>query len=155
MKRILVIAVVATLTTLWAAEPAGFSLWSGKTMQTYGKILAPKMNAQKVATETLGGYGNHSVMVAYREASGEAELHENQADIFIVQSGQATLVVGGTIAGGRSTAPGEIRGTSISGGEKKPLAEGDIVHIPARVPHQVLLENGRPFTYLIVKVDSK
>jgi mannose-6-phosphate isomerase-like protein (cupin superfamily) len=155
MKRLFVFFFAVALLPLWAADPPGFSHWTGKALKEYGKTLASKMNAQKVATENLANYGNHSVMVAYREGSGEAELHENQSDVFIVQSGQAILMVGGTVVGGRTTAPGEIRGASIAGGEKKQLAAGDIVHIPARVPHQVLLEGGGQFTYVVVKVDSK
>jgi mannose-6-phosphate isomerase-like protein (cupin superfamily) len=155
MKRLFILLFAAALIPLWAADPPGFSHWTGKALKDYGKTLAPKMNAQKVATENLANYGNHTFMVAYREGSGEAELHENQADFFIVQSGQAILMVGGTVVGGRTTAPGEIRGASISGGEKKQLSVGDIVHIPVRVPHQVLLEGNGQFTYAVIKVDSK
>ena len=84
---------------LLAADPAGFAYWSGAELKAYGKKLAPKMNPLKVATEQLGKLGNHSTMLAYREADGEAELHERQADIFIVQAGAATLVVGGKVVG--------------------------------------------------------
>ena len=155
MKRLITLLFVIVLVPLWAADPPGFAHWSGTALKDYAKTLAPKMNPQKVATEVIGKYGNHSIMVAYREGSGEAELHETQADVFIVQSGQATLVVGGTVVGGKTISPGEIRGTSISGGEKKKLAAGDMVHIPAQVPHQVLLDSGQQFTYAVVKVDSK
>jgi mannose-6-phosphate isomerase-like protein (cupin superfamily) len=136
-------------------DPAGFVFWSNSTLKDFSNKLAPKINAQKVATQQLGQFGNHSVMVAYREGSGEAELHETQVDIFVVQTGQATLVVGGSIVGGKSTGPGEIRGASISGGEKKKLAAGDIVHIPAKTPHQVILDSSQQFTYVIVKIDAK
>jgi mannose-6-phosphate isomerase-like protein (cupin superfamily) len=155
MKRFLAMIVILVLAPLWAADPPGYNFWSGAQLKDYGKILGPKLNAQKVATESLANYGNHSLMAIYREGSGEAEVHETQADFFIVQSGQAVLVVGGTVVGGRTTGPGEIRGASISGGEKKDLAPGDIVHIPPKIPHQVLLGEGQRFTYLVVKVDSK
>ena len=91
---------------------------------------------------------------AHREGPGEAELHETQADIFIVQSGEATLKVGGTVVSPKTTAPNEIRGPSISGGEEKKLGAGDVVHIPAKIPHQLLLDAGKQFTYAVVKVDQ-
>lgn len=116
------------------------------------KTLAPKVNAQKLAMQQLGNFGNHSLMVAHRQADGEAELHETQNDIFIVQSGSGTLVVGGKVVNGKTTAPGEVRGTAIEGGEKRALAPGDVAHIPAKIPHQVLVEKGRQITYAIVKV---
>ena len=50
--------------------------------------------------------------------------------------------------------PHEVRGTSIEGGETKQLVPGDVVHIPAKVPHQLKIANGKTFTYLVIKVDS-
>jgi hypothetical protein len=39
---------------------------------------------------------NDSVLPVHREADGQVEWHETQAGVFFVQSGSATLVVGGT-----------------------------------------------------------
>jgi len=137
-----------------AGAPGGFEIWPGAQMRGFAKTLAPKINAQKVATQQLGKWGNHLLMVAHREGPGEAELHEKQVDIFMVQSGEARLKVGGTVVNPKTTAPGEIRGPSINGGEEKKLAAGDVVHIPANIPHQLLLDAGKQFTYAVVKVDQ-
>jgi mannose-6-phosphate isomerase-like protein (cupin superfamily) len=154
MRSIIVLFIAALAALPAGSDPAGFALWKGSQLRGYGKKLAPKISAQKVASERLGAWDNHLVMVVHREGDGEAELHEKLTDIFVVQSGEATLVVGGTVVNGRTTAPGEIRGPSIQGGQKKPLAPGDIAHIPARIAHQVLVENGKQFTYAIVKVEE-
>ncbi len=135
-----------------AADAPGFALWTTDELKTMDRKLAPKVNAQKVATETLGSYGQHNVMVVYREGDGEAELHDNMTDVFVVQSGAGTLVVGGKVVGGKSTGPGEVRGTSIEGGARRKLAPGDIANIPAGMPHRVLVAPGQKITYLIVKV---
>lgn len=140
---------------LFAADPAGFVLWRASELKGLEKKLAPKVDPKfKVASEPMGKFGNHSFMLAYREASGESELHETQADIFVVQSGEANFIVGGKMVGAKTTAPGEVRGTSIEGGRQMKLGPGDVIHIPAKVPHQVLLEPGKQFTYLVVKVDT-
>lgn len=140
---------------LLAANPPGFEHWRGANLRADGKKMAAKMDPKlKLAMQQLGKFGNHSFMVAHREASGEAELHETQADIFIVVGGAATLQVGGEVVGGKTTAPGEIRGVSIQGGQKTKMAPGDVLHIPAKTPHQVLVEAGGEFTYMIVKVDT-
>ena len=76
------------------------------------------------------------------------------ADFFVVESGEATLVVGGQVVGGKTTAPNEIRGPKINGGERRKLAAGDIVHIPVKAPHQLLVENGKQFTYFVIKVQK-
>ena len=94
-------------------------------------------------------------MLAHREGDGEVEVHDKMADVFYVVSGEASLIVGGTVVGGHPTTPGEIRGTSITGGEKKMLGTGDAVHIPAKMPHQMLVANGKKITYFVVKVEEK
>ena len=67
----------------------------------------------------------------------------------------ATLVVGGKVVDPRTTAPHEIRGPSIRGGEKLKLAAGDVVHIPIKTAHQMLVESGKQITYFVVKIDSR
>ena len=48
----------------------------------------------------------------------------------------------------------EILGASIKDGVRKRLGAGDMVHIPARTPHQLLVAPGKQFTYAVVKIDS-
>ena len=135
-----------------AGDPPGFFLWKSTELKGFSKTLAPKVNDKKVATQTVANYGNYSFMVAHREGSGEAEYHATQADIFFVQSGEATLIVGGELVDGKTTAPDEMRAASIRGGTEKKLAAGDVATIPAKVAHQVKLDAGKQFTYFVVKV---
>jgi mannose-6-phosphate isomerase-like protein (cupin superfamily) len=121
-------------------------------LEGFAKTLAPKMSDKKVASETIASHGNYSFMVAHREGSGEAEYHATQADVFVVQSGEATLVVGGELVDGKTTTANEMRAASIKGGSEKKLAAGDVVTIPAKVAHQVKLDAGKQFTYFVVKV---
>ena len=64
-------------------------------------------------------------------------------------------LIGGKILDGKTTAPNEIRGTSIEGAELHPLKAGDVMHIPMKTPHQVMLETGQTIDYLAIKVDAK
>jgi hypothetical protein len=59
---------------------------------------------------------------------------------------------GGTIPEGKAIAAGEIRGASIQGGTRQTLSPGDVVHIPAKTPHNVIVEPGAQLTYFILKV---
>jgi mannose-6-phosphate isomerase-like protein (cupin superfamily) len=147
-------ATVGAVGATTAAEVPGVVVWPAAELKAYGQKLAPKMNARKTASESLGRFGNHLASIGHREGDGEAELHETQADFFVVQSGNATLVVGGEVVDGKTTAPGEIRGPSIKGGQRHALAAGDVVHIPAKVPHQLLVAPGKEFTYFVIKVDT-
>ena len=135
-----------------AGDPPGFYLWKSAELKGFAKTLSPKINDKKVATQNLPAYGNYSFMVAHREGTGEAEYHATQADIFVVQNGEATLVIGGELVDGKTTAPNEMRAPSIKGGAEKKLAAGDVVTIPAKIAHQVKLDAGKQFTYFVVKV---
>jgi mannose-6-phosphate isomerase-like protein (cupin superfamily) len=139
-----------------AAIPAGYSHWTAEQIQERAKSLPAKMNKTvKVATESLGGWGNHSMSVVHREGSGEAELHETQADILFIRGGDAAIVIGGTILNGRTTTAHEIRGPGIEGGEKQLLHPGDVLHIAPKTPHQMILEPGQKLDYYAIKVDAR
>ena len=151
--RTFAMMILMAAAALPAGAPKGFEHWKSGDLQAFEKKLSPKINAQKVSLQSLGSYGNHSFLVAHREGSGEAELHETQNDVMVIESGEATLVIGGTVVNPKTTAPHEIRGPSIQGGEKVPLAPGDVLHIPVKTAHQMLLESGKQLTYFVVKID--
>ncbi len=140
---------------LVASDPAGFALWKATDLRAYEKSLAPKIDDTKFASQPLGAFGNHTMQISHREGNGPYEVHQSQADLIIVQTGAATLLVGGSIVGGKTTAPNEVRGSSIRGGERRELLPGDVVHIAANTPHQLQVDTGKQFTYTVMKIDSK
>ncbi len=93
-----------------------------------------------------------SDMISRRDTSGIHERHEAFTDIFVVQRGRARLLYGGTVEGERSSSPGEWRGGTIRGGTETEIKPGDIVVIPAGIPHQLLLQPGERFYYFVFKV---
>jgi mannose-6-phosphate isomerase-like protein (cupin superfamily) len=70
-----------------------------------------------------------------RTAAGQVEVHDRDTDTFYVLDGESTVVVGGTMVGGTKTAPNQQRGTSITGGTIYQLRKGDVIVIPAGIPH--------------------
>jgi mannose-6-phosphate isomerase-like protein (cupin superfamily) len=134
--------------------PAGFEHWSPAAVQSVTKALAAEAanDPHHLGVKQLSDYPNDSFLLAHREADGTPELHETQADVFFVQSGTATLIVGGMLLNGETTSPHEKRNGTIQGGSRQKLVAGDIVRIPAKVPHQLLLEGAHELTYFVVKV---
>src|SRR5215472_15783431 len=61
-----------------------------------------------------------------RAGPGQVEIHEKETDIFYVTDGEATIVTGGTMVGGRQTAPNQLRGSDVKGGEIRHLKKGDV-----------------------------
>jgi mannose-6-phosphate isomerase-like protein (cupin superfamily) len=104
------------------------------------------------ASETLREYPGHCAMLLFRSRDGAAEVHENFADVFYVLDGHATLVTSGAVAGAASIGPGEIRGSSVEGGRRQELRAGDVAHVPAGLPHQMLLRGEQTLTCLVMKV---
>ena len=95
--------------------------------------------------------GNYMVHASRREAPGMAEVHTKDADIVYVLDGTATLVTGGTAVDLKNTAPDEFRGKAINGGDTRQLNKGDVIIIPAGVPHWFKVVTN-PFLYYVVKV---
>ncbi len=100
---------------------------------------------------TLVRAPNLTVMVVTRTSAGEVEVHDKETDTFHVLDGSATFVTGGTMIGGRVTEPNQQRGKNMSGGETHHLAKGDVVVIPAGIPHW-FKEVPQSITYYVVKV---
>jgi len=134
----------------FAAVPVGYEHWTNDQLQTHVKKLSGKVTA-----DTIGSWSNHSLVVAHREQDGEAEVHERKVDIMFIEAGDADIVIGGTVPDSKSTGPGERRGTKIEGGTKQALHAGDVIHIPADTPHQMLVQAGHKIDYYTVKVVSK
>lgn len=138
-----------------AADPPGFKLWSAAELQRRDVALRSHVAADHSSRETLADYGDHRFRLLYRDADGNPEQHDAIIDIVYVQSGVGTLVMGGTMAGKRATTAGEWVGTGLDGGDRHPLAAGDIVHIPAGIPHSFLVPGGQHITYVLLKIPAR
>ena len=92
-----------------------------------------------------------AVMGLRRTAAGQSEIHEKDTDIFYIIDGKATFITGGKMVGGKITAPGEMRGTGIEGGQSRILSKGDVITIPNGTPHWYSAVDGS-VTDFVVKV---
>jgi mannose-6-phosphate isomerase-like protein (cupin superfamily) len=97
--------------------------------------------------------GSYKVHASLREAAGKAEVHVRDTDIIYVLEGTATIVTGGSVVDGSTTAPDEIRGSSIRGGVEQQLVKGDVFIVPNGVPHWFTRVQA-PFRYYVVKATA-
>ncbi len=91
------------------------------------------------------------VQGSHRTGPGHVELHEKETDVFYVTEGAATFITGGTMVGGKKTTPGQMAGTDIQGGETHQLTKGDVIVIPAGMPHWFKAVP-QSISYFVVKV---
>jgi glc operon protein GlcG len=96
--------------------------------------------------------GAYKLDAGRREGPGEVEYHAHTVDVMHVVQGEATVVTGGEMVGTRSAGDGELRADSVDGGHAHELSEGDVLAIPAGVPHQFTRVSD-PFLYFVVKVE--
>ena len=148
---------------LYAATPAfaqskpEIVYWPASTLSGYSATLKGQQTAKKTtsASEILSDLGNHKFEILRRDGSGTGELHQNWTDVFIVQGGEATILYGGNIEGAQDTGNGEIRGPRVVGGKSQKVSAGDVLVMPPGVPHQTVVEPGKLFFVLIVKVQRQ
>jgi mannose-6-phosphate isomerase-like protein (cupin superfamily) len=92
----------------------------------------------------------------------DALVHANVTEIYEITEGGGTIELGGTLVGGKafvssSGGPSAIgpstRGTGIEGGHSRHVTVGDVVIIPAGVPHRFSTLDA-PITYLCFRFDT-
>ncbi len=110
-----------------------------------------KVGAALAKGGPLVSASNLTVSGSHREKGGSVEVHEKETDVLYVVDGAATFVTGGTMVGGKSTKPGQHIGTDIKGGQTHNLVKGDVVVVPAGVPHW-FKEVPQTVSYYVVKV---
>jgi mannose-6-phosphate isomerase-like protein (cupin superfamily) len=93
-------------------------------------------------------------ILAQRRSAGEAEVHDKTNHVFIIVEGEATFVTGGTLVGGRQTAPDQHRAPSVMGGETHHLTKGDVITIPAGTPHWFKEVPSQTIAYYAVNMEN-
>jgi mannose-6-phosphate isomerase-like protein (cupin superfamily) len=137
MKRLILAAVLSlSAMVLGAAENSAVTFIGHEAVAKGGSIVTQP---------------NLSILIAHRTEPGMVEVHDTETDTIYVLDGTATIVTGGTMIGGKVTAPGQQRGADITGGQPRQLVKGDVMVIPAGVPHW-FKEVPSSIDYYVVKV---
>src|SRR5215510_6524053 len=100
------------------------------------------MDAKKQQTLRMIEGGKFNVNIRRITAAETALVHPNTTDLWVVLEGGGTLTTGGIVANGK-----------FVGGESHPVKVGDVVYLPAGLPHGVSGVNGN-ITWLNVRWDT-
>ena len=118
----------------------------------FNEMVAKKLESQRILE---GGVFNFNLR---RETAAEegAGTHGKKTDLYLIRSGEATLTTDGQLinpkpAGGTE---GDIDGSGIRNGNARIVKAGDVVFIPAGVPHQITAVNGE-VQFLLFRWDTK
>jgi mannose-6-phosphate isomerase-like protein (cupin superfamily) len=88
---------------------------------------------------------------SHRDKPGQVEVHDKEMDVLYITDGTATFVTGGKIVGAKMSRPDQWLGTDITGGTTHKLVKGDVIVVPAGMPHWFKEVPG-PLSYYVVKV---
>ena len=130
--KLVSVVLLGAAVTAFAATPPAVNYYSAAELQQMGQKLGTKVNQAKFASDNLERYKNSYTMLAHREGTGSAEVHEHDADLFLVVQGDATIVTGGKIVKPHTEKPGEIRGESIEGGQRQAERRRRYPHLAER-----------------------
>lgn len=142
-----------------ACPAAGAQAGSGVVQVSAAQLRAALREAQPVdpspdamRVTVLAKDPRWAVLGLRRRAVGPAEVHRHFADVWFVLEGTATLVTGGRLVEPVEGKAGELTGRAIAAGCAAPVGPGDLVVIPAGVPHWVSAIAGTELSYLVAKV---
>ena len=136
-------------------DPHGYVRWDSAYIQEVADRLQRELGDSALVWETVGNYDGHSIYLVLRGRTGQAEIHETESDVQIGVRGTAVSVIGGALVDSRALPRKQRRGSSIDGGRRLPTGPGDLIHIPPGVAHQLLIEPGEPYMYLLFKIDEE
>ena len=140
---------IAITIAVVAAYGVGLALPDASSKVTY--IPADQVKAAFAKGAVLINNGSYQVHASRREEPGQVEVHVKDTDVVYMLEGTTTFVTGGTMVGGKTTAPDEIRGSNVQGGETRTLTKGDVIIVPKGTPHWFKEVSG-PVLYYVVKV---
>ena len=122
-----------------------------------GKALIDVLSRFGGATKTIGETVSMSsdektfYVFVHRNENSRPEVHARWDDLVIVQSGTGAIEMGDSLVGSQYRAMGERIGGRIHRSYKVVLHAGDIVRIPAVVPHAFIVSGTEPLDYLVIK----
>jgi mannose-6-phosphate isomerase-like protein (cupin superfamily) len=90
-------------------------------------------------------------LLVRRTTSSKPEVHARWDDLVIVRSGAGAIEMGDSLVGSRYRAPGERIGGKFTRSFQIVVHAGDIVRIPAAVPHAFVVSGAEALEYLVIK----
>jgi mannose-6-phosphate isomerase-like protein (cupin superfamily) len=111
------------------------------------------MDARKLATLRLLEGGSYNVNIRRLVGSESALVHPKTTDVWVVREGSGTLITGGALIDATIGPNGDQRGTGIRGGFERVIKTGDVIFIPAGVPHGV--KESKSITWLNIRFDTR
>jgi len=112
------------------------------------------LEARQVLNKRVLEGGSHSINIRIVRPTDAPLSHANSLDVWLVTAGSATAITGGELIDAKKRPNSDdAAGTSIKGGVEQALQAGDVLYVPAGVPHG--FTNIKGFRAFLIRFDSK
>ena len=120
------------------------------------KTVAQELAANKGTTHRFFGEKGYNLEVRRLVGPQPILQHGSKSDFMVIQDGEGTFMTGGELVNGKSQGEdqGDMRGESLRGGVAHALKPGDVMFVPAGVPHG-FVETKDHVTFIMIRFDSK
>ena len=126
--------------------------WTMAEMRAVDQELA----ASKELTHRFFGEKGYNMEV--RRLAGPQPIlqHGKKSDLMVIQDGEGTYMSGGELVNAKAAGEdqGDMRGESIRGGVSRLFKPGDVIFVPAGIPH-AFVEIKDHVTFIMVRFDTK
>ena len=112
-----------------------------------------EMAADDRPTVRLVEGGSFNVNIRRLQDPEAARTHPRTTEVYVVREGSGTLVTGGQIVNENGQPVDGQQHAAIRGGTERVISAGDLVFIPAGVPHSIRDTDG--ITYFNIRFDTK
>ena len=120
------------------------------------KAVGQELGDTKTTTHRFFGEKGYNFEVRRLVGAQPILQHGKKSDFMVIQDGEGTFMSGGELVDGKAGGEdqGDLRGASIRGGVSRILKPGDIMFVPAGVPHG-FVETKDHVTFAMVRFDTK
>jgi len=118
--------------------------------------VAQELESKKETTHQFFAEKTYNMEVRRLVGPQPILLHAHKSDFMVIRDGEGTFVTGGELVNGKPGGgdPGDMRGESIRGGVSRVLKAGDVVFVPAGIPH-AFVETRDHVTFVMTRYDTK
>jgi mannose-6-phosphate isomerase-like protein (cupin superfamily) len=155
--QLLLSAFVATaVVSVALAQPAAPQMRtfmnSKEIMGLIEKAKADRKDNAPLVAEPILSLAPYRAQLEYRPGTSPAAVHEKDAELMVVLEGTGNIVTGGKLVEEKRNNANNLGGSSITGGNSQAVAKGDMLIVPANVPHQVIPTGGAPIVLMTLHV---
>lgn len=148
------LAALAVPVIAQAAEPAPMRMFMNnkEIIGLIDKAKADRKGNAPIVIEPILSMAPYRANLEYRPGTAPAALHEKDAELMVVLQGAGNIVTGGKLVEEKRNNANNLSGSSITGGNSQAVAHGDMLIVPANVPHQVIPTGAAPIVLMTLHV---